>query len=151
MLAQQWERERDRWLRVHPEPWNAEIEREYNERFSGAIERWLDTGHGACLLRQRECAEIVARTLRHFEGERVVMISSVVMPNHVHALFGQNPEWSLEKLVHSWKRFATRQSIVVRPFGRSGSATTSIVSCATKGISRTACAHSAQSGEGAIA
>jgi putative transposase len=31
------------------------------------------------------------------------------MPNHVHALFVQNPEWPLEKLIHSWKRFATRQ------------------------------------------
>ena len=37
------------------------------------------------------------------------MISFVVMPNHVHALFVQNTDWSLEKLIHSWKRFITRQ------------------------------------------
>jgi len=108
-LRTQWQSERDAWLKVHPEPWSTEIEREYHERFSGAIERWLDAGHGSCLLRRKECAQIVAETLRHFEGERVVMISSVVMPNHVHALFVQNPEWPLEKLIHSWKRFATRQ------------------------------------------
>jgi len=53
--------------------------------------------------------QIVADTLRHFEGERVVMISFAVMPNHVHALFVQNPEWPLEKLTQSWKRFAARQ------------------------------------------
>lgn len=108
-LRTQWEGERATWLRVHPEPWTAEIEREYHKRFSGAIERWLDAGHGACFLRRRECAAIVAETLRHFEGERVAMISSVVMPNHVHALFVQNPEWPLEKLIRSWKGFTARK------------------------------------------
>jgi hypothetical protein len=67
-LLTQWAGEREAWLKVHPEPWNKEIEREYHERFSGAIERWLDAGHGACLLRQRECAEIVEETLRHFRA-----------------------------------------------------------------------------------
>lgn len=108
-LRNQWENERESWLRVHPESWNAQNEREYHQRFSGAIERWLDAGHGSCLLRQRHCAEIVAETLRHFEGERVVMISFVVMTNHVHALFVQNPVWPLEKLLQSWKRFTTRE------------------------------------------
>jgi REP element-mobilizing transposase RayT len=108
-LRDQWENEREAWLKIHPEPWTDETEREYHQRFSGAIERWLDAGHGACLLRRRDCAQVVADTLRHFEGERVVMISLVIMPNHVHALFVQNPEWPLEKLIQSWKRFAARQ------------------------------------------
>jgi REP element-mobilizing transposase RayT len=104
---------------VHPEPWSFEIEREYHQRFSGAIERWLDEGHGARLLRRHDCAEIVAETLRHFEGERVMMISFAVMPNHVHALFVQNPEWPLEKLIRSWKGFTARQ--LNKLLGRSGS------------------------------
>ena len=37
------------------------------------------------------------------------MISLVIMPNHVHALFVQNPKWPLEKLIQSWKRFAARE------------------------------------------
>ncbi|MEY2502477.1 MAG: REP-associated tyrosine transposase [Verrucomicrobiota bacterium] len=73
------------------------------------MEQWLDQGHGSCLLRGPDCAQIVADTLRHFEGERVAMISFVVMPNHVHALFAQNQEWPLEKLLQSWKRFTTRE------------------------------------------
>ena len=108
-LRDRWQTEREAWLKVHPEPWAIETEREYHQRFSGAIERWLDAGHGSCLLRRRDCAQVVAETLRHFEGERVVMISLVIMPNHVHALFVQNPEWPLEKLTQSWKRFAARQ------------------------------------------
>jgi REP element-mobilizing transposase RayT len=117
-LRNQWESEREAWLKVHPEPWSAETELEYHQRFSGAIERWLDAGYGACLLRRHECAETVAETLRHFEGDRVVMISSVVMPNHVHALFVQNPEWPLEKLIRSWKGFTARQ--INKLLGRSG-------------------------------
>lgn len=118
-LRNQWENEREAWFRVHPEPWTKEVEREYHQRFSGAVERWLDAGHGSCLLRRSECAQIVAETLRHFEGERVVMVAFVVMPNHVHALFVQNPDWALEKLIHSWKRFITRQINTL--LGRSGS------------------------------
>ena len=108
-MLNQWKSEREAWLKIHPEPWTTENEIEYHQRFSGAIERWLDAGHGACLLRRPECGQVVAETLGHFEGERLVMISFVVMPNHVHALFVQNPQWPLEKLTQSWKRFAARE------------------------------------------
>jgi putative transposase len=118
-LLNQWESERENWLRVHPEPWSSELEREYHQHFSGTIERWLDAGHGACLLRRRECAQIVMGALNHFEGVRVVMISAVIMPNHAHALFVQNPEWPLEKLTRSWKGFTARQINAL--VGRSGS------------------------------
>jgi putative transposase len=115
----QWRDEREAWLRLHPQPWTLESELEHHRRFSGAIERWLDEGHGACLLRRPDCAEIVAETLRHFEGERDLMISFAVLPNHVHALFVQNSEWPLEKLLCSWKGFTARQ--VNKLLGRSGS------------------------------
>ena len=65
-LRNEWENDREAWTRVHPEPWNAEVEREYHQRFSGAIEQWLDAGHGACLLRRSDCAQIVAETLPPF-------------------------------------------------------------------------------------
>ena len=60
-LLNQWESERKNWLRVHPEPWSLELEQEYHQRFSGAIEHWLDVGYGECLLRRVECAQIVAQ------------------------------------------------------------------------------------------
>jgi len=118
-LRDQWEGERATWLRLHPEPWNPETELEYQKRFSGAIERWLDAGHGSCVLRRRDCAELLAATLRHFDGERLALISSIVMPNHVHALFVQNPEHPLEKLLRSWKTFTARR--INDLLGRSGS------------------------------
>jgi REP element-mobilizing transposase RayT len=96
-------------LRVHPQPWSAEVEREYHERFSGAIERWLDAGQGSCILRRPNCASIVAEALRHFDGDRLALISSTVMPNHVHALLVQNADWPLEKVLRSWKSFTSRK------------------------------------------
>ena len=71
-LRTQWESERDAWLRVHPQPWSAEVQREYHNRFSGAIERWLDAGHGSCVLRRHDCAEVVAKALqRQNRSDRV--------------------------------------------------------------------------------
>ena len=108
-LRKQWELDREAWLRFHPPPWDAEIERAYQKRFSGAIERWLDAGHGSCVLRRNDCAAVVAEALRHFDGDRVSQIAWVVMPNHVHAVFVLNPAWSLEKIILSWKGFTARK------------------------------------------
>jgi len=110
-LREQWESDRKAWLRFHPPPWDAETEREYHERFSGAIERWLDAGHGSCVLRRPHCAAVVAEALRHFDGDRVSQIAWVVMPNHVHAVFVLNPARSLEKIILSWKGLRRAKSI----------------------------------------
>jgi putative transposase len=118
-LREQWESERETWLRLHPEPWSAEIQLEYHKRFSATVERWLDAGHGSRILRRRDCAELVAEALRHFDGERVGLISCVVMPTHVHALFVQRAEWPLEKVVRSWKSFSSRK--INSLLGRDGS------------------------------
>jgi putative transposase len=108
-LREQWGSDREAWLRFHPPPWDAETERKYHKRFSGAIERWLDAGHGSCVLRRHDCAAVVGKALRHFDGERVSQIAWVVMPNHVHAVFVLNPAWTLEKIILSWKGFTARQ------------------------------------------
>jgi putative transposase len=108
-LRLELEYERNAWLRVHPQPWTSQVERAYHERFSGAVERWLDAGHGSCALRERDCARFVAEALAHFDGDRVAMISLIVMPNHVHVLFVQNAEWPLEKVLRSWKSFTSRR------------------------------------------
>jgi putative transposase len=41
------------------------------------------------------------------------------MPNHVHTLFVQNANWSLEKVLRSWKSFTSRKINSLR--GRDGS------------------------------
>jgi putative transposase len=108
-LRDQWESERAIWLQLNPPPHTPEKEMEYHERFSQQMERWLDAGHGECLLRQPICAGIVGDALRHFDGERCCQIAWVVMPNHVHLLVVPHPEWALEQLLHSWKGFTSNQ------------------------------------------
>jgi REP element-mobilizing transposase RayT len=61
----------------------------------------------------------VAKALHHFDGERIVQIAWVVMPNHVHAAFVLNSVWALEKIILSWKGFTARE--INSLLGRTGS------------------------------
>jgi hypothetical protein len=117
-LLAQWHAEREAWLRHHPQPWTAKVEREYHDRLSAATERWLDAGHGSCLLRRPQCARLVGDALAFFEGQRCLQITWVVMPNHVHAVFVLHVEWKLEQLIHSWKRCSARE--INKLVGRQG-------------------------------
>jgi len=114
-----WKEERETWLAFHPEPWDEDIEREYHERFSDAIDKWLDAGHGSCLLRDPSNAHIVTEALHHFEGDRYELAGFVVMPNHVHVLFRPLGDHVLSDIIHSWKRHCSRE--INKLEGRSGS------------------------------
>lgn len=117
-LLAQWENERAAWLSGHPQTWTPQTERTYHERFTGAMERWLDAGHGPCALRDPAHAAIVGEAFRHFDGSRVAQLAWIVMPNHIHAVFVLHTSWTLEQMIHSWKRF-TAQQINAR-LGREG-------------------------------
>lgn len=104
-----WRDERELWIQHHPEPWGEATEEAYHERFSQSIDRWLDQGHGSCLLRNPENARIAANAFAYFDGDRYKLASFVVMPNHVHALFRTLGEHRLPDLVHTWKRFTSRE------------------------------------------
>ena len=108
-LLRGWMAERETWLRLHPLPWSAAEEREHAERFLGAVESWLDAGHGACVLGRQECAFEVGAAFTHFDGVRYDLVSWVVMPNHVHVLVRLYRDQALERVLHSWKRFASRR------------------------------------------
>jgi REP-associated tyrosine transposase len=119
LFAHPMESERATWLRFHPQPWTVETEREYHDRFSGALERWLDAGHGSCVLKRHDCAAVVAEALRHSDGERIAQIAWVVMPNHVHAAFVLNSVWLFSRSILSWKGFTARH--INSLIGRTGS------------------------------
>jgi len=108
-LIKQWQEEREAWLKHHPKPWDEKTKHEYDERFPERRDRWLDEGHGSCLLRDRRTAEIVAKAIRHFDGERYVVDSFVVMPNHVHVLVQPKAQHDLSEILHSWKSFSARE------------------------------------------
>lgn len=103
-LRKEWERERSAWLRLHPKPWDADTEKEYHLHFSLRMDKWLDSGHGACHLRRAECRDVVRVCLEKSEDQGLVSQHAwVIMPNHVHVLMTLREKTSLSALLQSWK------------------------------------------------
>ena len=78
--------------------------------FSRQIERYLDRGCGACYMLKPEIAQLVCTAIRYFEGEKYLLESWVVMPNHVHALLWPKPNHTLSEILKSWKQYSSRQA-----------------------------------------
>jgi len=74
---------------------------------SERVEKFLDAGHGSCLLKEEAVARIVADALRHFAGKRYALLGWCVMPNHVHAVVQPWKPNELEQILHSWKSFTS--------------------------------------------
>ncbi len=74
------------------------------------IIKFLDKGYGACYLKSNEIAKIVENALKFHDKDKYELIDWVVMPNHVHVLIRVNPNYSLTKIVHSWKSFTANEA-----------------------------------------
>ena len=83
------------------------------------IERYLDEGHGSCVLGESRNAEIAAGSLRHFDRQRYDLYAWCVMPNHVHVVFQQKEGHSLADIIKSWKGYSARK--INQNLGREGS------------------------------
>lgn len=92
--------------------------RRLDELHSERIEAYLDAGHGACTSRDPRAAAIIQNALRFFDGERYELSAWCVMPNHVHAVVRPLGEWTLDKVLHSWKSFTSHQ--INKLLGRTG-------------------------------
>lgn len=103
-----WRAERGVWLERHPEPWDDEAWREYDERFGQRLEAWLDAGAGECVLRRPEIRAEVERCLRHFDGERYDLGDWVIMPNHVHLLIRPGRGRVLSRILQGIKGVSAR-------------------------------------------
>jgi putative transposase len=114
-----WNLRRERWLRSRKldatSPYEeilaclpSDQKNEYYETFWKGYHDMLDDCHGSCILRESQNAEIVSDALLYFQGERYQMGDFVIMPNHVHLLVVPHPDETLEKALHSWKRYTAR-------------------------------------------
>ena len=81
-----WMAEREAWHRAHPEPHDEKAKREYPRLFPERFQKWLDAGHGECILARNEVKILVENALRHSAGLRYDLDEFCVMPNHVHVL-----------------------------------------------------------------
>jgi len=70
-------------------------------------------------LKDDSIAAVAARALRHFDGDRYLLLAWCVMPNHVHAVVQPEKGHELPDIVHSWKSFsAKRANEMLRRRGR---------------------------------
>jgi hypothetical protein len=102
-------REKELWLRLNPEPRADSQQREYHERFTQTVDRWLDAGCGRCILARPDCKAIMETSLMHFDGVRYELGEFVVMPNHVHAIVAPIGGYQLSHILHSWKSFTAHR------------------------------------------
>jgi putative transposase len=82
---------------------------EQGEERRRRIEQIADAGAGCCVLRNAAVAQMVRETLYFFDGERYRLRAWVIMPNHIHVLVRPCNEWSLNKIVASWKKHTARR------------------------------------------
>ncbi|MES2995504.1 MAG: transposase [Verrucomicrobiota bacterium] len=99
----------ERWQRELENVGQETDENQRAKRLHGWIARYEDAGHGACVLQQSQCAEIVQSALLHFDGDRYRMLEWVIMPNHVHMMLETLPGYELAGVIKSWKSFTARR------------------------------------------
>jgi len=123
-VFEQWREGRDRALKeaqlaakisdTERQELAEKIAGEYGEK----LELHLDQGIGECWLRNPAVAKIVEDALRHFDGDRYLLGTYVIMPNHVHALVRPAMEHKLADILQSWKSFTAKEANKV--LGREG-------------------------------
>ncbi len=69
------------------------------------IDAYIDAGHGSCILQDPGIAAMVQESLLTHDSQRYRLIAWVVMPNHVHVLIEPINNWTVAKIVATWKRF----------------------------------------------
>jgi len=106
---QQLHNEKESWMKCHPQPWSVSIANEYIERFGKAVDKWLDSGHGDCLLKKPDNRKIVEKALHYFDGKRYDLQAYVVMPNHVHMLIQLKAGFELNEIMRSIKSFTAKE------------------------------------------
>jgi menaquinone-specific isochorismate synthase len=98
--------------------------------YSEKLDRYLDEGFGACMLKREAITQLVADALQYFDHSKALpddlnnrkcryrLLAWCIMPNHVHAAvqpLGQN---KLPEILHSWKSFTANKANLV--LGRTG-------------------------------
>ena len=83
---------------------------EINRNFQRSIERFLDTGAGACHLRKPEIARLVHQAILFFNEDRYILGDWVIMPNHVHVVLTPVGNHMLGSILKSWKTFTGREA-----------------------------------------
>jgi REP element-mobilizing transposase RayT len=117
-IINELERRKHEWL-DEKEKLNEAEKQKMNRRKEGLFFAWfdklLDTSPDIPkILHQEEITDIVASSLRYFDGKRYKLLAYCIMPNHVHVLIfplrdTDGNMFSLAGITYSWKRFTSNR------------------------------------------
>lgn len=82
-------------------------QRHYEKAMATKLNKYLDAGHGSCVLKRPDIRRVVADSLEFFHEQRVWTGDYVVMPNHVHVLMRPMPEFDLEDILQAVKSYTS--------------------------------------------
>jgi REP element-mobilizing transposase RayT len=85
------------------------LREELNHLETSIIEPALNQGHGTCLFKNEQNAELLANALKHFDGTRYDLLAWCIMPNHVHVIHKPAKGEELDKILHSWKSYTSHE------------------------------------------
>jgi REP element-mobilizing transposase RayT len=55
--------------------------------------------------------DLIFSALKYFDGERYKLYTYVVMDDHIHVLFHQENDFTVSKIVHSWKSYTGHELV----------------------------------------
>jgi putative transposase len=113
------QRLREEWERTNGTPRGADAWTALTRQLFRQEETWLDEGHGSCVFRNPQLAQMLAEAILHFQGQRYFASCWVIMPNHCHLLIRPLQDWDLESILQGIKGTVARS--VNRFIGGSGS------------------------------
>lgn len=121
----EWQDNRDRWFRAHqldpqwltsdPDRFAAAFQRiapavrhAFEREQARLLHEELDRSHGSCIMRHEYPQEELAKSLMHFDDERLAVGDWVIMPNHAHAILQPFDGHELEDILGSIKQWTSR-------------------------------------------
>ena len=104
----QFKETKEEWFKRNPRPWTFEQIIEYEDLIDN-LDKWLNSGHGSCILKYDEVQRIVEDSLTFFDGVRYELHDYIIMPNHVHMLIIPEINYSISEILHSIKSFSAHQ------------------------------------------
>ena len=98
---------KDRMMGVEkkfPLPRTKEQQAEVDKIKHNTLEKYLDAGHGACILKEMCLRKVLVETLEHNEGLDYELDAYVIMPNHVHLLLATIGDKPIQSIMNAIKK-----------------------------------------------
>ena len=91
-------------------PLSENAEKRLRQLYSEKVEKYLDSGKGACWMKDDRIAKIVVDALKYFHQTRYDIVVWCIMPNHVHVILRPLNNYGLPDILHSWKSFTAKKA-----------------------------------------